>query len=82
MSVHREYHRVAVVIESNSMETATVFFCAPVEIVQPVEVFRVNDGEFAFGEANFAKGIAEFSSAIFHNRPGADFVEPNGNIEC
>jgi hypothetical protein len=74
LSVHGKYHRGAVTIEPDGVETAAVFFCAPVETIQPVEVLRVNDGEFASGEANFAKGIAVFVLAIKKNRPGEDEV--------
>jgi hypothetical protein len=63
------------------VETAAVFFCAPVETIQPVEVLRVNDGEFASGEANFAKGITVFVLAIKKNRPGKNKVEPVWNFD-
>jgi hypothetical protein len=61
------------------METTTVFFRAPIEITQPVEVLRVNNCKFSLGETDFTKGEAILAFAVKQNWPGEDTVEPNGN---
>ena len=84
LPVHRNqsYSLIAVIEESDSIERLVPSGSAPLEIIEVIENVGVNNCAFAFGEADFAVGLAKFSFAIPKHRPNADTVKPIRNTDC
>jgi hypothetical protein len=66
--------------KTNGIGIRAVFLGAPVENIEPIKILRVNNSEFALAQGNSAIGVAEFATTILDYGPGADFVEPNGDL--
>ena len=64
------------------MKERFMFYCAPLEIIETIEILLVNKGEFALGKADFAVGLAESAFAIVKHRPGGNTVKPIRNTDC
>jgi hypothetical protein len=83
LPVHRNqsYSLVGVIEESDGIEGLVSSGSAPLEIIQTIENVGVNNCDFAFGEADFAVGLAELVFAIPKHRPSADTVKPIRNTD-
>jgi hypothetical protein len=73
---------IGAVNKPNSVKETFIFYCAPLEIIETVEVLRVNYCKFALGEANLAKGIAILTLPVSHHRPRIYSVKPIRNPDC
>jgi hypothetical protein len=67
--------------KSHGIDTLAVTLRAPLKIIEPVKVLLVNNCAFAFGEADFAVGLAELAFAIQKHRPGENQVKPIRNTD-
>jgi hypothetical protein len=73
---------IGAVSQANGIDTRAILLDAPMEIIEPVEVGRVNDGEFVLAEINFAKGITVTEQAKDEQWTGEKKVKPDWNTNC
>ena len=83
LPVHRDDFIFAAfeIKKSDGVNAVTVSARRPVELVQPIIISGVNEGEEVLAEWNFSKGVVVTQAAIKQNGPGEDKIEPDGNID-